>query len=74
MAGAGKVLEAGGVRLVGDEEPDERQAEHEGNARKKGHADALALDDPGAGGENEVTHGIANKQAACRSLCESGSG
>ena len=61
------------MRLVGDEEPDERQAEHERDAREKSHADALALDDPGASSENELTHGIANKQAACRSLCGSGS-
>ena len=70
---AARGLEAGGVSLVGDQERDEGQTEKEGHTRKERHAKSFALTDPGPRRENDLAHGIANKQAACRSLCESGS-
>ena len=49
-------LDARSVRFVGDEEREERQAEHEREAGEKRHADAFARVELGACGDDDLAH------------------
>src|SRR6266849_2938933 len=58
----------GGVRLVSDEQCEEREPQDERERGEDGHAQAFAAVEPRLRGDHELAHAPANKQPACRAF------